>query len=113
MSAPKVEPPSPPNRRGGPALPIDDSDNGCDDQPQCTIPNGKTIPYPWTRQIDTIQVVAGDAITDDGQEVYNLLKQRGIKHLLVCGVHTNMCVLHRSFAIKQMTRWGVDVALVR
>ena len=24
-----------------------------------------------------------------------------------------MCVLHRSFAIKQMVRWGVDVALVR
>ena len=29
------------------------------------------------------------------------------------GVHTNMCVLRRSFAIKQMVRWGVDVALVR
>ena len=29
------------------------------------------------------------------------------------GVHTNMCVQHRSFAIKQMVRWGVPVALVR
>ena len=29
------------------------------------------------------------------------------------GVHTNMCVLHRSFAIKRMVRWGFDVALVR
>jgi hypothetical protein len=29
------------------------------------------------------------------------------------GVHTNMCVLNRSFAIKQMVRWGIDVILVR
>ena len=29
------------------------------------------------------------------------------------GVHTNMCVLHRTFAIKQMVRWGVDMALIR
>ena len=29
------------------------------------------------------------------------------------GVHTNKCVLNRSFAIKQMTRWGVRCVLVR
>jgi len=29
------------------------------------------------------------------------------------GVHTNMCVLNRSFAIEQMTRWGVRCVLVR
>jgi hypothetical protein len=29
------------------------------------------------------------------------------------GVHTNMCVLNRSFAIGPMVRRGVDVALVR
>jgi len=28
-------------------------------------------------------------------------------------VHTNMCVLHRTFAIKQMVRWGKSVALIR
>lgn len=113
MEAPKVEPPSPANSRGGPPLPIDDSDNGCDDEPQCVIPNGKTIPYPWKRQIATIEIADQDAVTDKGQEVYNLLQQKKIKHLLVCGVHTNMCILHRTFAIKQMTRWGVDTALVR
>ena len=112
-SASSAKIPSPPNRRGGPALPIDDSDNGCDDEPQCKIPDGKTIPWPWKRQIAAIEVAANDAVTDDGQEVYNLLQQKKIKHLLVCGVHTNMCILHRSFAIKQMTRWGIDTALVR
>lgn len=29
------------------------------------------------------------------------------------GVHTNMCVLHRTFAIKRMTRLGVNCVLVR
>jgi nicotinamidase-related amidase len=41
------------------------------------------------------------------------MQHRGIEHLLVMGVHTNMCVLHRTFAIKQMVKWGVQVALVR
>ena len=39
--------------------------------------------------------------------------QPGIEHLFIMGVHTNMCVLNRSFAIKQMVRWGKQVALVR
>ncbi len=29
------------------------------------------------------------------------------------GVHTNMCILNRGFAIKQMTRWGIRTVLVR
>ena len=29
------------------------------------------------------------------------------------GVHTNMCVLNRSFAIRQMTKWGMRCVLVR
>jgi len=95
-----------PDREG--RLPIDDSDGGCD----CETSWKKGEPYPWTRQIATLEIVAGDAITDSA-EAYNLLRQRGIKHLLVMGVHTNMCVLGRPFAIRQMVRQGLDVALVR
>jgi nicotinamidase-related amidase len=52
-------------------------------------------------------------ISDRGAEVYSFLRQRGIKNLLVMGVHTNMCVLRRSFAIRQMTNWGIRCVLVR
>ena len=52
-------------------------------------------------------------ISDTGTEVYGLMHVRGIKRLFFTGVHTNMCVLNRSFAIKQMTRWGVNCVLVR
>ena len=54
-----------------------------------------------------------DAVSDKGDEVYSLLRQRGIEHVLLCGVHTNMCILNRKFAIKQLVKWGCDVALCR
>ncbi len=52
-------------------------------------------------------------ISDDGKEIYSYLKQRGIKNVLFMGVHANMCVLNRTFAIKQMTKWGMRCVLVR
>ena len=94
--------------REGP-FPIDDSDGGCDDQPPCK--GGP--PYPWKRQIATIQIASEDAISDNGQEIYNLFQQRGIDNVIVMGVHANMCVLGRSFAIRQMVLLGKNVLLMR
>src|SRR5260370_1029651 len=72
----------------------------------------------WQRPVERGQPAArapcaGDGISASGAEVYNCLRQRGIKNLLIMGVHTNMCVLGRSFAIRQMTRWGIQCVLVR
>jgi len=69
--------------------------------------------YPWTREHPGITIRPEDAISADGTEVYSLMKAEGIEHLLIMGVHTNICILNRSFAIKQLVRWGVDVYLVR
>jgi putative membrane-bound dehydrogenase-like protein len=91
--------------REGP-LPIDDSDGGCDDWPACK--QGA----PWKRQIDTIEIMEGDAITDSS-EAYNLLQQRGIDNVIVMGVHVNMCVLGRPFSIRQMVYQGKNVVLMR
>lgn len=88
-------------------LPIDDSDMGCDCREKCEI-----VP-PWRRQIAAIEIGETDAISDNGQEVYNLLVARGIKHVIMTGVHLNMCVLGRPFAIRQLTYLGFDVVLVR
>ena len=87
-------------------LPIDDSDNGCDCDPS---PKSYRA---WSRQIDTIEIKDGDAITDSAEAFY-LMKQRGITNVIVMGVHTNMCVLGRSFGIRQMVRQGQNVVLVR
>ena len=87
-------------------LPIDDSDNGCDDLPRCN-PAGHS-----KSQIATLEIAPGDAITDSA-EAYYLLQQRGIKNVIVMGVHTNMCVLGRPFSIRQMVRQGKNVVLMR
>ncbi|MGE3310068.1 MAG: protein-signal peptide and transmembrane prediction [Limisphaerales bacterium] len=89
-------------------LPIDDTDMGCDCQPdKCEIR------APWTRQIATLEIADADAITDDGQETWNLLSERGIENVILCGVHLNMCVLGRPFAIRQQVKLGKKVALIR
>ncbi len=106
QAAPPVKPPEP-KKLPDPPLPVDASDNGCTEDPPCRVHS------PWTREHPAIEVAEADAVTDKGGEVYSLLQQRGIKTLIIFGVHTNMCVLHRSFAIKQMTRWGVPCVLVR
>ena len=68
----------------------------------------------WSRQHPGIRIDPDrDGISDNGHEVYNLMALRGIRQMLIMGVHTNMCVLNRSFAIKQMVRWGVETAFVR
>jgi nicotinamidase-related amidase len=90
-----------------PAMPIDDSDMGCDCPTKCTIAG------PWKRQISAIEIAPQDAITDNGQETWNLLQERGIDNVILCGVHLNMCVLGRPFAIRQMTKLGKNVALIR
>lgn len=89
------------------ALPIDDSDGGCDCEPQC-----KTYSA-WKAEHPAVRIAEGDAVSDNGREIYNLLQQRGIDNVLVCGVHANMCVLGRPFGIRQLTRLGKNVALVR
>ena len=87
-------------------LPIDDTDGGCD----CGEPvkNYRA----WSRQIATIEIHDGDAITDS-DEAFRLMKSRGITNVIVMGVHTNMCVLGRPFSIRQMVYQGMNVALMR
>ena len=64
----------------------------------------------WTRQNPGIEIdEEHDIISDKGQEVYSLLKHREIEWLLIMGVHTTMCILHRSFAIVQMVRSRITV----
>ena len=67
----------------------------------------------WTRQIETLEIAEQDAISDSGQEVFNLFRERGIENVLVMGVHTNMCVLGRPFGIRALVGNGFNVVLVR
>src|SRR6266478_5845808 len=91
-------------------FPVDDSTGGCDDP----IPKAETgPPYPWKRENSAIDIVGFDGVSDNGQEIYNFFKQEGITNVALMGVHTNICILNRSFGIRQMTRLGFQVVLVR
>lgn len=106
QAAPYIAPPTD-GERASPPLPIDDSDGGSD----TGEPDWHKA---WTRQHSALEIdQAVDGISDNGQEIYNYLQQHGIRQVLIMGVHTNMCILNRSFGIKQLVKWGVNVALVR
>jgi nicotinamidase-related amidase len=105
QNAPPSIPPAPLKFEEGP-LPIDDSDEGCDTPGD--IPHNA-----WTRQIATLTIAAGDVISDSGTEIYNVLKEHKIDTIVYMGVHANMCILARTFGIRQMSKWGLRCILVR
>ena len=82
----------------------------CESPESCCEPGP---PYPWTRQIPSIAIRDDDAVSDDGQEIFNLLEQRALAQVVVMGVHTNICVLGRPYGIRQLVRLGKRPVLCR
>ena len=87
-------------------FPIDDSDGGCDCEEKCEMRRA------WSKQIDVIEIMDQDAIADNLDAIY-LMKQNGIENVMIMGVHTNMCILGRPFAIRNLVKFGLNVVLVR
>ncbi len=87
--------------------PIDQSDGGCDCSHECEQAR------PWTHETGLIQISENDAISDSGAEISGLFYKKGIKNVILLGVHTNMCVIGRSFGLRNMIRMGFNVALMR
>lgn len=113
MNAPKVTAPVPilascpldPAKEH--ALPVDDVTEPCDDQ---TV--GPAVRR-YNRENELLEIAPQDGISDSGQEIYNYCRQRKIRNIVLMGVHTNMCVLGRSFGIRQQVRLGMNVVLAR
>jgi nicotinamidase-related amidase len=100
--------------------PIDQSDGGEDDDAaehaewHAKLSSmGRNPKAPWKSEHPGLSIKDEDAISDSGVEIWNLLESRGIDHVLLVGVHTNMCVLGRPFGLRQMAKNGKHVALVR
>jgi|SRR6185503_1833925 len=47
------------------------------------------------------------------QELWNLVRARGITHLLYLGIATNMCIINREFGMVQARRMGLTPILIR
>ncbi len=87
--------------------PIDQGDGGCDCKTKCRQDK------PWTRQHESIEIMNGDAISDSGSEIAGLFQKKGIRNVILVGVHANMCIVNRSFGLRSMTRLGLNTVLMR
>ena len=86
--------------------PVDQSDEGCE--------NSECKPHKaWTKQIDALTITDQDLISDSGAEIGAYFKKKGIKNVILMGVHTNMCVIGRSFGLRAMKRMDMNVVLMR
>jgi nicotinamidase-related amidase/type 1 glutamine amidotransferase len=100
--------------------PIDQADGGEDDDKaelaewaKLLAGVGRKPRAPWKYQHPGITIKDFDAISDSGVEIWNLLTARGIDRVMICGVHTNMCVLGRPFGLRQLSQHGKKVVLIR
>jgi len=89
--------------------PIDQSDGGCTDLTDKGNVNRKV----WTKENDQIKIKDNDVISDAGDEIAGVFAARGIKNVILMGVHTNMCIINRSFGLRNMVRLGLNVVLMR
>ena len=89
-----------------------------------TRPSTRSGPTSWTRRAGTpgrpgsrrstsLTIADRDYISDDGEEIWSILEDRGIKNVVLMGVHLNMCVLGRPFGLRQMAKNGKTVVLMR
>jgi len=90
----------------GAAWPIDATSEGCEDI-------GPMPERVWTKQIDAVKIEDGDIISADGGQIGEYLKDKGIKNVIMMGVHTNMCVMHRTYGLRTMKKLGFNLVLMR
>ena len=93
-----------------PAFPLGTATDGsCDD--------GHSKPgSPWTHQLDALLIdervdylIAADLPgnpTAGTQELFNIIHHESVQNVVYMGVHENMCVMGRPFAIEQVASWG-------
>jgi alpha-L-fucosidase len=86
--------------------PVELYDEGC--------PTPGAEPYhAWTKQIDALKIADEDGISDSGGEIGAYFKKKGIRNVILTGVHTNMCIVNRSFGLRAMKRMGFNTVLMR
>ncbi|HAA86768.1 MAG TPA: hypothetical protein DCE22_00835 [Verrucomicrobiales bacterium] len=102
------------------SYPIDQSDGGEDEDEFENRQWAERLEYegrnpgtPWLSQTPVLEILERDFVASEGDVVWNILKHNKIKHVILAGVHTNMCVLGRPFGLRQMVRCGVNTVLLR
>ncbi|MDR2862856.1 MAG: cysteine hydrolase, partial [Puniceicoccales bacterium] len=92
-----------PSEKGIP-FPVDSRDGGC---PDC---KGGKNNY---KETDLLTIKDTDVLTDDFVEIKDYTKFKGIKNIIIMGVHTNMCIIGRPFGLRAMRKAGYNTVLMR
>ena len=58
-------------------------------------------------------LAVNDLIASSTEEIYSLLKERGITLVIYLGLHTNMCLFGKPGALKYMVQAGLNCLLAR
>ncbi|MDR1960469.1 MAG: isochorismatase family protein [Planctomycetaceae bacterium] len=90
----------------GVRFPVEVGDGGCQ-RPEC---KDRTFS---ARQSRFITIKDNDVLTDDFVEIKDYTKAKGIKNIILMGVHTNMCIIGRPFGLRAMKKAGYNVTLMR
>lgn len=114
-AAPAAKPPVPlekwcfldPAREAEYPIPYTQTREDCDD------PELSSDIHTSRRQHPAIKIVGFDVVSDQGDEIFNLIEHLGIRNVILMGVHVQYCVLGRPFGIRQMVRLGKNVVLCR
>lgn len=101
--------------------PIDQTDGSEDDDPDehrrwvaHLAAIGRNPKLPWKAQTDLIAIDPDrDFISEGGEEIWSILEARQIAHVILVGVHANMCVLGRPFGLRNLAQAGREVVLMR
>jgi len=118
LALPKVKKPTNANQTAltSKVFPLSSAtDGGCD----APAPEGS----PWRRQISTLTIdhendylIAADLPSNPNAgeyELANVVAKLGLKNLIYMGVHENMCIMERPFAIERVRSWrGADGAVL-
>jgi hypothetical protein len=91
-----------------PAIPFEIENGGSDTEDE--FPPDTPV---WSRQHESIEIDQNrDIITDDGEELVTHFRMSGREMVLMTGVHTNLCILERSFGLRALTSQGFTAFLV-
>ena len=71
------------------------------------------VNYGWDGMHPDLKIDANDLMPDTLEDVYSLCRQRGLTHLIYCGVHTQVCLLGKPMGLRNLKAAGLSCILAR
>src|SRR5438046_1899105 len=74
---------------------------------------GCIVNFGWDAMNPGLSLANEDYIAGVTEEVYSILKQRGVTHVIYMGLHTNVCLFEKPGALRNMSDAGMKCMLAR